>query len=168
MNDIKNKIILARKGDTQAFADLYSTMYKEMYYTALYNLRSEHDACDVVSETAIDAFVGIKKLKNANAFSSWIMKILFTKIKKMQGQYSNTDTVPMEEIQEPWEDFEYSASELECVLNSLDDKSKGILSLSVLGGYSSYEIGKIYNMRPSAVRSSLTRIKKRLRIEFED
>ena len=78
MKDFTNDINLARKGDTQAFARLYTIVYKQMYHTALYNLRNEHDACDVVSEAVIDAFTGMKNLKNEDAFKSWIMKILLS------------------------------------------------------------------------------------------
>ena len=63
MKDFKNDVSLARKGDTEAFARLYSIVYKEMYHTALYNLRNRHDAYDAVSETVIDAFASIGKLK---------------------------------------------------------------------------------------------------------
>jgi len=161
MKDFKNDIKLAQKGDTEAFARLYSVVYRQMYHTALYNLRNEHDACDAVSEAVIDAFSSIKKLKNEDAFKSWIMKILFAKIKRRQKEYINPD----EEITEntKTENFEFQNSELKEALESLDNDSKAILSLSVLGGYSSEEISKIFGIKASTVRSKLSRIKEQLR-----
>ena len=91
MNDFKTDAELARKGDTAAFSRLYSMVYKEMYHTALYNLRSPHDAADAVSDTVADAFETIGRLKNAEAFRAWIMKILFAKIKKRQKEYMNSN-----------------------------------------------------------------------------
>ena len=82
MKDFQNDVRLARKGDTEAFSRLYSIVYKDMYHAALYNLRNQHDAYDIVSEAVIDAFSTIGKLKNEEAFKSWIMKILFAKIRK--------------------------------------------------------------------------------------
>lgn len=164
MKDFKNDIRLARQGDTDAFARLYTIIYKQMYYTALYNLRSEFDACDAVSETVIDAFANIKNLKSEEAFKSWIMKILFTKIKKKQREYVNYEV----EISENTEtiSFDYEKSELNEVLNGLDNESKAILSLSVLGGYNSKEISKIFGIKSSTVRSKLLRIKEKLRIDL--
>ena len=163
MDDIALLANKARQGDTEAFAKLYSLVYLDMYRTALYNLRSEHDACDAVSEAVMDAYASIGKLKSEAAFKSWIMKILFAKIKKKQKEYfSSGYEMPDEESQ----GFDFENSDLREAINRLDNKSKAILSLSVLGGYSSREIGRIYGMMPSAVRSRLARIKKKLRLEL--
>ncbi|MGN1480918.1 RNA polymerase sigma factor [Porcipelethomonas sp.] len=166
MTDFQNDVKLARKGDTEAFSRLYAVIYKEMYHTALYNLRSPHDAYDAVSETVIDAFSSIGRLKNEDAFKSWIMKILFSKIKQKQKEYykndSDNDDDSINNLRT--EDFDFEYSELKNALESLDDESRGILSLSVLGGYTSEEIAGIYGLKPSSVRSKLSRIKKELRL----
>lgn len=47
---------LAANGDTKAFARLYETLYREMYYTACYSLTDEADAVDAVASTARDGF----------------------------------------------------------------------------------------------------------------
>ena len=44
MTDMIADAELAKKGDSEAFARLYSTVYKDMYHIALYSLRSTHDA----------------------------------------------------------------------------------------------------------------------------
>lgn len=165
MKDFKNYVSLAKKGDTEAFARLYSIVYKEMYHTALYNLRNHHDAYDVVSETVIDAFATIGKLKNEDAFKSWIMKILFSKIKKKQKEYYQENAELNEDILYNSE-FDFDCTELKEAIDDLDDESRGILSLSVLGGYKSEEIAKIYGIKASSVRSRLSRIKKELRLSL--
>ena len=58
----------ARAGDADAFAELYSTVYKDLYRIALVNLKNQHDASDVVSDTVLEAFSSIKKLKDEKAF----------------------------------------------------------------------------------------------------
>lgn len=162
MKDFKTYAALARKGDTESFAKLYSMVYKDLYHAALYNLRNEHDAYDAVSDTVIDAFSSIGNLKNEEAFKSWIMKILFTKIKKKQKEYINTDD-ELEEYAQIAENFDYENFELKEEMNKLDDQSKAILTLTVLCGYNSSEIAKIYGMKASSVRSKLMRIKEQLR-----
>ena len=164
MNDFKTDAELARKGDTEAFSRLYSMVYKEMYHTALYNLRSSHDAADAVSDAVADAFETIGKLPDAQAFRAWIMKILFTNIKKRQKEYMKSNSQQDETVYT--DDFNFSSSELKEALESLDDQSRAILSLSVLGGYKSMEIAQISGMKASAVRSKLSRVKSQLRLKL--
>lgn len=165
MNDFKTDAELARKGDTAAFSRLYSMVYKEMYHTALYNLRSPHDAADAVSDTVADAFETIGRLKNAEAFRAWIMKILFAKIKKRQKEYMNS-SAELDDALIYNEDFDFDSSDLKDALDSLDEESRTILSLSVLGGYKSMEIAEISGLKASAVRSKLSRIKAQLRLSL--
>ena len=169
MKDFQKDVRLPRKGDTEAFSRLYSIVYKDMYHAALYNLRNQHDAYDIVSEAVIDAFSTIGKLKNEEAFKSWIMKILFAKIRKKQKEYynknlSDDDEEAIDKI--TFSEFDFEFSELKEALDNLDDESRGILSLSVLGGYTSEEIAKIYGIKASTIRSKLSRIKNELRLSL--
>ena len=86
MEDFKQYVALAAKGDTEAFSRLYEMVYKDLYHIALYCLRNTHDACDAVSDTVIDAFSSIGKLKSPEAFRNWILKILYSKIKRKQKE----------------------------------------------------------------------------------
>ncbi|MGN0629987.1 MAG: RNA polymerase sigma factor [Ruminococcus sp.] len=162
-NDIK----LAQQGDTAAFARLYETVYKQLYYTAYYALgNNEHDAADAVSETVIDAFDSIKKLRKAESFKSWIFSILSTKIKqKQKACYEYPENI--EEINLS-ENFSYSSAELKEAIYKLPKIDRTILSLSVLCGYRGEEIAKICGMNPSTVRSRLSRIKAALRLQLQD
>ena len=67
-SDFSQLVRQARKGDSEAFAKLYSEIYKDLYYYALCNLNNQDDAADAVSDAVIDAFAGIKNLKDENAF----------------------------------------------------------------------------------------------------
>ncbi len=162
MEDFKQYAALAAKGDTEAFSRLYEMVYKDLYHIALYCLRNTHDACDAVSDTVIDAFSSIGKLKSPEAFKNWILKILYSKIRRKQKEYINASE---EEINES-KDFNFDSAELKEALETLDNESKIILSLSVLEGYSSKEIAEICGIRASTVRSRLTRIKQKLRAEL--
>lgn len=165
MEDFKQYAALAAKGDTEAFSRLYEMVYKDLYHIALYCLRNTHDACDAVSDTVIDAFSSIGKLKSPEAFKNWILKILYSKIKRKQKEYINCNNATEKEINES-KDFNFDSAELKEALDTLDNESKIILSLSVLEGYSSKEIAEICGIRASTVRSRLTRIKQKLRAEL--
>lgn len=163
--EFKKDVSLAVKGDAQAFSRLYALVYEELYRTAFYSLRNEHDAADAVSETVLDAFSSIKKLRSEEAFRSWIFKILMAKIKRKQAEYANTPS----DISEPeyenmlQNSFEFEHVELAQAMYSLDDEDRMILSLSVLSGYTGDEIAKICGIKPSTVRSRLMRTKEKLR-----
>ncbi|MBQ8725432.1 MAG: sigma-70 family RNA polymerase sigma factor [Oscillospiraceae bacterium] len=163
INDIK----LAQNGDTSAFARLYETVYKELYKTAYFALRcNEHDAADAVSDTVIDAFETIGKLKKPESFKQWIFSILSAKIKQKQKTYYNSESecLPADAA----EDFSYASAELRQILETIAETDRLILSIAVLGGYTGEEIGKICGMEPSTVRSRLSRLKAALRVQLQD
>ncbi len=165
MNDFSTDVKLARGGDSEAFARLYSLVYKDLYHIALYSLRSSHDACDVVSDTVLDAFTTIGRLKDEKAFRGWIMNILSAKIKRKQREYfANTAELNDEEL--PEEEFGYENVELREAVGRLDPQSRLILSMSALEGYTGDEIAQICGMNAATVRSRLSRIKERLRLEL--
>ena len=60
-NDMK-LVRRAKRGDVDAFAELYAGIYKDMYRFALYTLRNTSDAEDAVSDAVTDAFASIRKL----------------------------------------------------------------------------------------------------------
>lgn len=165
MKDFSADVKLAKKGDTSAFSRLYETVYKDLYHIALYSLKNSHDAGDVVSDTVLDAFCSIDKLREPEKFRSWIMRILSVKIKRKQKEYFST----AEELDENFpdiSDFDYDSVELKEALNRLDSDSRLMLSLSVLGGYTSDEISEMCEIKSGTVRSRLSRIKEKLRLEL--
>ncbi|MDE6835083.1 MAG: sigma-70 family RNA polymerase sigma factor [Ruminococcus sp.] len=165
MKNFSADVKLAKKGDTSAFSRLYETVYKDLYRIALYSLKNAHDASDVVSDTVLDAYCSIDKLREPEKFRNWIMKILSVKIKRKQKEYFNIT----EEIEDDFPDiseFDYDSIELKEALDKLDSQSRMILSMSVLGGYTSNEISEICEIKSGTVRSRLSRIKEKLRIEL--
>lgn len=164
-DEFKKDVSLAVKGDAQAFSRLYALVYEDLYHTAFYSLRNEHDAADAVSETILDAFSSIKRLRNEEAFKSWIFRILAAKIKRKQAEYfsapSDISEAGFENVLQSG--FEFEHVELAQAMYSLDDDDRLILSMSVLGGYTGDEIAKICGMKAATVRSRLMRTKEKLK-----
>ncbi|MDE7363531.1 MAG: sigma-70 family RNA polymerase sigma factor [Ruminococcus sp.] len=165
MTDFSADVKLAMNGNTKAFARLYSLVYKDLYHIALYSLRSPHDACDVVSDTVLDAFCTIHKLRDEKAFRNWIMRILSAKIKQKQRDYFSDTTVLTDE-NEPENEFDFENLELKEAMEKLDPQDRLILSLSAIDGYTSEEISQICDINANTIRSRIARIKKRLRLEL--
>ncbi len=165
MNDLSTDVKLAGDGDTKAFARLYSTVYEDLYHIALYSLRNQHDAADAVSDTVLDAFRSIKKLRDPEKFRGWIMTILAAKIKRKQRTYFEP-AEELENVTQLSDSFSYESVELREAVGRLDDESKLLLSMSVLGGYTSDEISSLCGIKSTTVRSKLSRIKQKLRLEL--
>lgn len=156
----------AKDMDTEAFAQLYQEIYKDLYRFAYYTLRNTHDAEDVVSETIVDAYYGIPKLKEEKAFKGWIFKILSVKCKRKLKEYTNK-TVPLAFHTDIPDLEKENYEDLNSALLSLSDKERMILSMSIFAGYKSAEIGKTLHMNHNTVRSIQSRALDKLRAILE-
>lgn len=159
----------AKKGDTDAFSKLYSLVYKDLYHIALCNLKNQHDACDAVSDAVLDAFTSIKNLRDEKAFKAWIVKILTVKIKNKQREYiKNNNTQDIDDVeQEIMGDDGYGGLEILEEIANLDENERLVLSLSIVGGYTSEEIAVLCETNPSTIRSKLSRAKIKLKQRLE-
>jgi len=158
----------AMSGDADAFAQLYSLVYKDLYYIALCNLRNSNDAADVVSDAVLDAFTSIANLKNETAFKPWIIKILTIKIKRKQAyiiNYKNNTTELSEEIEQKSVKNQDDFVGLEIIeqVNHLNENEKLAFSLSAICGYSSDEISQMTGINSATVRSHLLRGREKLK-----
>lgn len=163
MDQYLQQIKMAKSGDADAFAELYRGIYLDLYRFALYTLRSPADAEDAVSETVIDAFTSIQKLRSEESFKAWIFKILSAKCKRrMKYLQPLSDEFP-EKI--PDEDSSENLAELIDVRNyffQLKDEERLIISMHIFAGYTSQEIAKLLHLNPNTVRSKESRALKKL------
>lgn len=154
----------AKKGDPSAFTELYRLVYEEMYYFALSNLGNTDDAADCVQDTALDAFTGIRNLKDDNAFHGWIMRILIIKIKQKQKEFILARE-NHKELDNDIPDFNNSFSGIEIMdaLSQLNENERQCLSLRYISGYKGEEITKLTGIEHNTVRSHISRARKKLR-----
>lgn len=163
MNQNLQQIKMAKSGDADAFAELYRGIYLDLYRFALYTLRSPADAEDAVSETVIDAFTSIQKLRSEESFKAWIFKILSAKCKRRMKYLQPFADEFSEQIS--FEDSSENLAELIDVRNyffQLKDEERLIISMHIFAGYTSQEIAKILHLNPNTVRSKESRALKKL------
>lgn len=168
--DFAERVKKAREGDADAFAELYSLVYKELYRIALVNLKNQHDASDVVSDTVLEAYSSIKKLRDEKAFKAWIIKILTVKIKNKQKEYikirdyrTDLDDLENSVEQKTAGEINYGGLEIMEEFRRLNEEERLILSLSVVSGYTSEEIAKATGLSANTVRSKAARAKIKLK-----
>lgn len=142
----------AKNGDTQAFADLYRGVYRQLYRFALYTLKNSHDAEDAVSDTVTDAWAGIGSLQKTESFQNWIFKILSNKCRRRLREYvDRTEELP-EDLAASFGDAD-EGMDVRAAFSRLEDEERQILSLRIFGGYTSREIAAAMQMNDNTVRS---------------
>ncbi|MBQ5333292.1 MAG: sigma-70 family RNA polymerase sigma factor [Oscillospiraceae bacterium] len=168
--DFTASVRRAQAGDAAAFAELYSLVYKDLYRIALLNLNNQHDASDVVSDTVLEAYSSITKLRDEKAFKAWITKILTVKIKNKRKEYSqiNNFREELEDLDESKEtavNTEIDVDGLNVMegFKKLSSEERMVLSLSVVSGYKSEEIAKMFGTNANTVRSKVARAKSKLK-----
>ena len=77
----------AKRGDVDAFGELYQQIYKKLYAYALYILKRPEDAEDVVGEAVVDAFATIGRLQKEDSFASWMYRIVANKCNRRMRDY---------------------------------------------------------------------------------
>lgn len=146
--------------DTKTFAQMYETVYKDMYRFALCMMRNPQEAEDAVSEAVVAAYENIGKLKNENAFKSWIFTILSNTCKKKWREAARKEsrldggTLFSESVEEPDMGL---AVDVRKAFFLLEEEEQTIVGLSVFGGYNSQEIGDALKLNPNTVRSKRSR-----------
>ena len=76
---------LAANGGTKAFARLYETVYREMYYTAFYTLCDDADAVELVTASARDGMTTVNKLRSEDAFRAFMFRNLCARYVQSSG-----------------------------------------------------------------------------------
>lgn len=164
MDTFELKVKRARKGDSDAFAQLYAEIYIELFKYALFVLRNEQEAQDAVSEAVMDAYTTIGKLKNEGCFKSWMFKILSCKCKRqLKIRYKKQEEVRCDIPDEMFLETD-TLMDVKNAMAALHDEERMIISLMIFGGYSSGEVSKILKLNRNTVRSKYSRSLEKIRV----
>ncbi len=164
-------VVKASQGNKDAFSDLYYSCYKDLYKFALYTIGDADNAADVVSDTFVDVWKGIGKLRDPDSFASWVFRILSVRCKKeisnmikRRAVYNFDDLIetPSMGSENIEEDISESAS-LSSALSKLEGEERMIIVLSVLHGYTNREIAEMIGKPQGTVSSKLHRTYAKLR-----
>lgn len=116
----------------------------------------------------LTAFEQIHKLKNPEAFSSWLFRILYcgcsANIKTQISNKSNADISNYENSISYDNNLEFEREELKQALNILKTDERNIVLLSVVAGFNSKEISKITGYSSGNVRQKLSRSLSKMKI----
>ncbi len=164
----------AKSGDAGAFGQLYGFYSNDMYRFALYYLNNTYDAEDAVQEAAVSAWKNIDALNDNSLFKAWLFKILLNKCKNiLLSKNKMPDMLPEDDYtflleNKSGESSSFKSCEILEALNSLTPPDGQIILLSVIGGFKSGEISKIFGIPPGTVRSKQKRAYEKLKNILKD
>ena len=87
--NIITKEELAIKGDKEAFVYLINEYRLSLYRIAKGILKDDYRVEDAISNTIIKAFENIKKLKKAEYFKTWLIRILINECNSILKRKKN-------------------------------------------------------------------------------
>ena len=153
----------AISGSKEAFCALYGLYKDKLYRYALYKLGDPDDAEDAVSECVLAAWKSIGSLRSAEAFGSWIFRIL----SNCCASHIRTLVTARDNLERVYNEGPGSAGsisapsslsiELSEALSQLRDEERDVVLLSIIGGLNSNEVAALTGLSPGGVRSKLSR-----------
>lgn len=159
--DEKSLINAAQNGDADAFCTLYSAYKNRLYSYAFFKLQNREDAEDAVQNCVLSAFEQIGQLKNAEAFSAWIFRILYcayAAATKEQMRRRTEESIESAANLIAQNDMQFVLrQELLSALSQLNEQDRNIVLLSAVGGLKSHEIAQITGLSAGNVRQRLSR-----------
>lgn len=76
-NELKDAVIRLQQGDESAFSAVYDGTYRYVYEKARYIMKDEQDALDLVQETYVQAYKGIRNIDDVNNIYAWLGGIAY-------------------------------------------------------------------------------------------
>ena len=138
----------------------------EKYYRLAYSyVKTEHDALDVVQESAYKAIRDCGKVRERKYIGTWIYRIVVNTaldlLRRQGREVSLDESRAGEEWQPPGEDLE-----LRGVLDRLNEKEKTVVVLRYFYDMKLEDIADILGENVNTVKARLYRTLKKLRLEL--
>ena len=174
--DIKQLVILCKKGDQRAQLELYNRYYHAMYNTAYRIVKDSFEAEDIMQESFIKAFNKLDNLRDEQLFGAWLKRIVTNRAIYQFNNSRSHDEIAIDDVMYKLEDdkaedtsVEFTAMKAQAVLSCMDqlkDNYRMVLTLHLIEGYDYDEITEIMNISYNNCRTLISRAKDKLRTEL--
>jgi len=81
VSQIEDVVNRAREGDRASFGYLVSLYHEDIFRMVYFRVRSEVDAEDLTQDIFIQAFKGVKRLKDVDRFRPWLFSIAINRVR---------------------------------------------------------------------------------------
>jgi RNA polymerase sigma-70 factor (ECF subfamily) len=178
--EVDRLVDAARSGDRTAFDELVRRTYVDTYTLAMRLTANEEDARDVVQESYLRAWKGIKNFRGEAQFSTWMYRITANAAATLVQKRRRRRTESLEHVEEPVDasleaqpeaaaESAVGLEELARAVAKLPPKLRSIVVLKDVYGLSHEAIAEDLGITVAAAMVRLHRGRKRLRDElFEE
>lgn len=135
--------------------------YERFYRLAYSYVHNEHDALDIVQESAYKAIKECGKLKNSDYIITWIYRIIINT--SLDFLRKSKHDVPLEATNESGVYDKYNDANILEYLKPLEEQEQKIIILHFFDELKLREIASIMNEPESTIKSKLYRALKKLK-----
>ena len=161
--EAQSLVTRARAGDVSALEHLYRAYERPVYTLARRLTRGPEDAEDVLQETFLEVCRSLKQWRGDGSLWGWIRTIAASKALMRYRREKLREWEPLEENVVQREGDVPLQMDLEAALGRLSDRSRAVVWLHDVEGYTHEEIAELMGMTTSFSKSQLARAHERLR-----
>jgi len=160
-----------RSGSQEAFGALVARYKDAVFGVAYHRLGDFEEARDAAQEALVKAFTNLSKLRRPAAFANWLCRIANgtaldrARRRKTEVSLDESAHLPLEQPASRAEDADV-AREVREALDTLPDASRLAVILHYVNGYSHSEVAEFLGTTEGAVKTRVSRAKRRLREEM--
>lgn len=167
----------AKKGNIESFSFLIENIQVELYNIAKIKINNEDDINDVLQDTIIDIYNGLKKLKDNKLFKTWSIRILLNNCNSLlRNKYKIKNIISFEEYEQKYnsannkEIIEEKCLNLdfENIVSILSEQEKIIFVMFYQEDYQIKEISEILKINNNTVKSILKRGREKIKENFKE
>jgi RNA polymerase sigma-70 factor (ECF subfamily) len=166
-------LLRCRRGDRQAFTELIRDWERRLFFYVRRIVATEEDAWDVLQQTWLKVFAGIKGLTHAENLPAWLYKVArLTAMSHWRSYYREQShlAAKAQEIDTAEDDEHYDfedAEEVAVALSRISLDHREVLTLYFLDDLSLDEIADVLGIPAGTVKSRLCYAKRSLRAVLE-
>lgn len=157
----------AISGDDQAFVNIMQLYKVDLYKTAFAYLKNSDDALEAIQEVTYRAYKGIRQVREESYVKTWLIRIMINycndQLKKKKREVLGEDLLQKHGIPE-----EHSGLEIKDIIESLDDRSREILTLKYFHDLKIKEIAASMQCPEGTVKTWLNKALKALKGKLEE
>lgn len=165
--DLLDLVKKARKGDDQAFLQLFQKYEVDIFKMAFVYVKNQHDALDIVQETAYRSFKAIHRLEDAKYFKTWLLKIAINcsldLIRKQKKEIALESEIKSTGVKEEMSKQSLLKITMEDLMEQLNEEEKTIVLLKYFQDYTIQAIATTVNLPLGTTKTILYRALKKLR-----
>jgi RNA polymerase sigma factor (sigma-70 family) len=141
-----------------------------MYHTCLRIVVYTADAEDILQDAFMEAFTGLGKIKNVDAFGGWLKRIVINKsinhVKRNQKSWLELEETDLadqpDELAIDELDFKNKLDAIVEAMNALPEKYRVVINLHIFEQMSFEEIAGMMNVPSATIRSQYLRGKQKI------